>query len=95
MGVGYIGSDQPYLDGEHEMQLRCGGLFPYRSQNGPGNCFHFADPQGRLVVHFSKRKTQIQVGSIVRARFVIQAHREFEGRSQNIAKKIRITGGAD
>jgi hypothetical protein len=91
MSAGYIGSDRPYLDGEYEMELRCVGLFPYRSMNGPGNCFHFMDPQGRLVVSFSRRNSKIQVGSIVHAKFVINAHREFEGQLQNIAKKIRIT----
>jgi len=93
VNVGYIGSDRPYLDGEHEMQLRCVGVFPYLSRNGPGNCFHYTDPQGRLVVCFSKRGSKVQVGSIIRAKFVIDAHREFEGRSQNIAKKFRITKG--
>jgi hypothetical protein len=93
MSVGYIGSDRPYLDGEHELQLRCVGLFPYLSLNGPGNCFHFKDPQGRLVVCFSRRNSKIQVGSIVHAKFVIKAHREFEGQPQNIAKKFRIIEG--
>ena len=91
MSAGYIGSDRPYLDGEHEMQLRCVAIFPYLSGNGPGNCFHFTDPQGRVVVSFSRRKNKIQVGSIVRAKFVINAHREYEGQPQNIAKKFRIT----
>ena len=95
MSDGYIGSDRPYLDGEHEMELRCVGLFPYLSLKGPGNCFHFTDPHGRLVVCFSRRKPAVQVGSIVHAKFVIDAHREFEGQSQNIAKKFRITKGPD
>jgi hypothetical protein len=77
------------------MQLRCVGLFPYLSGNGPGNCFHFTDPQGRLVVCFSRRNSKIQVGSIVHAKFVIKAHREFEGKPQNIAKKFWITEGPD
>jgi hypothetical protein len=77
------------------MQLRCVGLFPYLSGKGPGNCFHFADPQGRLVVCFSRRNSKIQVGSIVHAKFVIKAHREFEGKPQNIVKKFRITEGPD
>lgn len=55
MSAGYIGSDRPYLDGEHEMQLRCVGLFPYLGPNGPENCFHFTDPQDRLVVFLSRR----------------------------------------
>lgn len=93
MSAGEIGSDRPYLDGEHEMQLRCVGLFPYRSQNGPGNCFHLMDPHGRLVVCFSRRTTEIKIGSILRAKFVIKAHRQFEGQPQNIAKKFRITEG--
>jgi hypothetical protein len=79
------------MDGEHEMQLRCVGLFPYR--NGPGNCFHFTDPQGRLVVFFSRRNIRIQVGSVVRAKFAIKAHREFNGQPQNVAKKFCITEG--
>jgi hypothetical protein len=95
VSAGYIGSDRPYLDGEHEMQLRCVGLFPYSSRNGPGNCFHFTDPHGRLVVYFSRRNSKIQVGSIVYAKFAIKAHREFEGQPQNIAKGFRITEGPD
>ena len=93
MSAGYIGSDRPYLDREHEMQLRCVGLFPYSSLKGPGNCYHFTDPQGRLVVCFSRRNTKLQVGSIEQAKFVIKAHREFEGQPQNIAKKFRVTEG--
>jgi hypothetical protein len=95
MSDGYIGSDRPYLDGEYEMQLRCVGFFPYLSRNGPGNCFHFTDPHGRLVVCFSRQNSKIQVGSIVHAKFVIKAHREFEGQLQNIAKKFRITEGPE
>lgn len=95
MSGGYIGSDRPYLDGEHEMQLRCVAIFPYFSEDGPGNCFHFTDPQGRVVVSFSRRKNKIQVGSNVQAKFVISAHREYEGRQENIAKKFRITEGPD
>lgn len=90
---GYIGSDRPYLDGEHEMELRCVGLFPYLSLKGPGNCFHLMDPQGRLVVCFSRRNSKIQVGSVVRAKFVIDAHKEFQGQLQNIAKKFRVIEG--
>jgi hypothetical protein len=93
MSAGYIGSDRPFLDGEHETELLCVGVFPYSSLNGPGNCFQFTDPQARLVVVFSRRKSKIQVGSVVHAKFVIKAHREFEGQPQNIAKKFRITGG--
>lgn len=93
MSAGYIGSDRPYLDGEHEVELRCVGIFPYLSRNGPGNCFHFTDPQGRLVVSFSRRNNKIQVGSLLRAKFVIKAHREFECQPENIAKKFRITEG--
>jgi hypothetical protein len=93
VSAGYIGSDRPYLDGEHEMELRCVGLFPYQSLKGPGNCFHFTDPHGRLVVCFSRRNNKIQVGSIVYAKFVIYAHREFVGQPQNIAKKFRIVEG--
>ena len=95
MSTGYIGSDRPYLDGEQETQLRCIGLFPYLSQNGPGNCFHFTDPDGRLVVFFYRRSSRIQVGDVVRARFTIKAHREFNGQQQNIAKKLRIMEGPD
>jgi len=95
MSDGYIGSDRPYLDGEYEVQLCCVGLFPYQGRNGPGNCFHFTDPHGRLVVYFSTRNSKIQVGSIVHAKFVIKAHREFEGQLQNIAKKFRITEGPE
>jgi hypothetical protein len=95
MNIGFIGGDRPYLYGEHEMQLRCVGLFPYLSLKGPGNCFHFADAQGRLVVFFSRRNSRIQVGSVIRAKFVIDAHREFNGQPQNIAKKFRITEGPD
>ena len=94
MSAGYIGSDQPYLEGEHETQLHCVGIYPYLSGNGPGNCFHFTDPQGRLVVYFSRRNNQIHVGSIIRAKFVIQAHREFKGQRQNLAKKLRVTEGS-
>jgi hypothetical protein len=93
VSAGYIGSDRPYLDGEYEMQLRCVGIYPYLSLNGPGNCFHFTDPQGRLVVCFSRRSAKVQVGSIVHAKFVINAHREFEGQPQNITKKFRIKEG--
>lgn len=93
MSAGYIGSDKPYLDGEHEMQLNCVGVFPY--QDGTGNCFHFTDPFGRLVVFFSKRKSQIQVGSVVRAKFVIKSHHEFKGQQQNIANKFRVIEGPD
>ena len=95
MSAGYIGGDRPYLDGEYEMQLRCVGVFPYSSRNGRGNCPHFTDPHGRLVVYFSRRNAKVQVGSIVHAKFLINAHREFDGQPQNIAKKFRFTEEPD
>jgi hypothetical protein len=53
------------------------------------------DPIGWLVVVFSRRDSQIQVGSVVHAKFVIKAHLEFKGQPQNIAKSFRIAKGPD
>lgn len=88
MAHGYIGGDKPYLDGERDMDLRLTAKFPYH--DGSGVCYHFADPEGRCVVWFSKRKRNLEVGSTVRASCVIYKHQEFNGLRENLARKFRI-----
>ena len=88
MTNGYIGGEPPYVDGEREMDLRLTAKFPYH--DGSGFCYHFADPEGRCVVWFSKRKQNLEVGSMIRASFVIYKHQQFNGSPENLARKFHI-----
>lgn len=85
---GFIGGERPYLDGEHESLLTVVSIFPYVC--GHGNCFHLDTDNGERVVWFSRRRQSIKIGDKIRARFVVQSHKEYNGLPENIVKKFRI-----
>jgi hypothetical protein len=85
---GFIGSQRPYLDGEHESSLTVVKVFPYNG--GHGNCFHLDTDNGERIVWFSRRKQSIKVGDKFRARFVVQSHQEYNGLSENVVRNVRI-----
>jgi hypothetical protein len=86
--MSFIGSDRPYLDGPREATLRLVAKFPYHNEHG--NCFHFHDSAGNILVWFSKRKASLEVGAIVRAAFVIYKHEQYNDQAQNLIRKFRI-----
>ncbi len=87
----YIGSSRPYVDGPREDLLRLVAKFPYL-HFGSGCCFHFHDPEGRVIVWMTKREQILEVGDTIRASFVVKSHMEWEGVPQNITKQFKILG---
>jgi hypothetical protein len=86
--MSFIGSEFPYRDGPREALLRVAAMFPYH--DGHGTCFHLHDSSGNVFVWFSKKKIGFEVGALIRANFVIQSHREYEGKKENITKRFRV-----
>jgi len=86
--MAFIGSERPYKDGPRQAVLRLTAKFPYH--DGHGSCFHLHDPDGNLFVWFSKKHVILEVGTTVRASFVIQSHKEYEGMLQNVTQQFRI-----
>lgn len=85
---GFIGGDQPYRSGTQEAELALTAKFPYKI--GSGSCLHFRDTTGHLLVCFTKRKVQLDVGDRIRASFVVKSHHDYENSQQNIVNKFKI-----
>lgn len=85
-----IGTDHPYLDGEHQETLSLREAHPY--SDGSGYCYLFADSNQHCIVWFSKRKPKppLEVGAVIRALFTIKSHRVYNGVLENVAKKFSI-----
>jgi hypothetical protein len=86
--AGFIGSDQPYRDGEREMTMRLVAIYPYDMERG--HCFHFDSDFGYRIVWFSRRKQTLQIGDRIRARFTLYSHELFQGIYENKVRKFTI-----
>jgi hypothetical protein len=71
----HVGSVRPYSDGEREMRLRLVEKFPYADDTG--HCYRFADDSDRCFVWFSRRNSNLEVGAVIQARFIIKSHRVY------------------
>ena len=87
-----LGSDHPYLDGEVKAELVLREKLPYWDNSG--YCYLFADEAEHCIVWFSKRKRpDLDVGTRIKARFVIKGHRIYDGVLENITKRFSYIAG--